>query len=247
MQNKTLWIRFCPFDLTADRFWRQASCTERGLYWSLITDLYTEGGAIPYDPAAIKCCVNWDDQRDGDFETALKRLLDAKFKVSRNMITHKRVTIELERAEKLSKLQSEKGRLGGRPKLSPQDDQKQESYGKATALQRLSYGKAIDETRREKIDREERNEPLSNIANSTGQIAFFRFVEAVQGELKVHSQADMATIRNIALHLSETNPDSYSEVIDIARQCITARKPIAVFCKRIKTEYHWNPRSKTGC
>lgn len=247
MQNKTLWIRFCPFDLTADRYWRQASCTERGLYWSLITDLYTEGGAIPYDPAAIKRCVNWDDQRDGDFQNALKSLLDAKFKVSKNMITHKRVTIELDRAEKFSKLQSEKGRLGGRPKSSNFQTQNDESYGKAPALPRLSRCKAIDETRREKIEKIERNVPLSNIANSNGQVAFFRFVQAVQDELNVASQSDIATIRNIAIHLSETKPDAYADVLEIAKQCRTARKPIAVFCKRIKTEYQWSPRSQTGC
>ena len=251
MNNKTLWIRFCPFDLTADRFWRQASCAMRGLYWSLITDLYTEGGQITLDEDQIRRCVNWDEARDGNFKNALKSLLDAKFKVCKNIITHKRVTMELSRADGIKKTREAAGRLGGVARAGKMAAENGQANAKQMPSKCLPFAQANAKHEREEKTREDRedrnrNEYQTTIANTVGHVTFFRFVEAVQRELGVESPSDIATIRNIALFLAETKRD-YASAVQVARECKTAKKPIAVFCKRIKTEYQWNPRSAMQC
>jgi hypothetical protein len=252
MANKTLWIRFSPFDLAADRFWRLADCRLRGLYWSLISDLYLEGGKLTLDVQEIKRCCNWDDQKDGDFQNALKTLLDAKFQVSKNIIMHKRVTQELERSNAIRQQRSAIGSLGGRPVLSEKPDNQKLTKSFPFGLQSQNQ-KPNRKKEREREEKERKKETYVNeetLRTSAAQVAIFQFVRAVQNELSVQSPSDISTLRNIAYYLyskRNENEDILKEAQHIATESKTARKPIAVFCKRIKTEYQWIPRKAITC
>ena len=57
MAKEVLWVRFDPYLLTADRWWRRATPALRGVYWTIITDLYTEGGRLALDAADRKSVV----------------------------------------------------------------------------------------------------------------------------------------------------------------------------------------------
>lgn len=228
------YISFAPYDLQADRFWRQASCQIRGLYWSLITDLYTEGGRLPYKPDEIRRCCNWDDEKDGDFTISLQFVLKEKFKKVGKYIYHKRVTEELRKAQEARDKKVMAGRAGGTATAMMQ----QCCSDDAAMLDNRK------ETKRKEDKRKETKEP-EPLETPKDPVKFFEVYNKLSGLLgPLNSQSDQTNLRNILLFLFNKKDDSiWSPVLTIAAKCKTAKKPLALFNTKIKQYYNWSPQS----
>jgi uncharacterized protein YdaU (DUF1376 family) len=90
----------------SDLVFQVMNAEERGVYCSLLFYLYENNGRLPFDIETLKHLCNCEN-----FEKVWE-FIKQKFIVKKDIITHKRVSRELDRARRLSQTQSEKGIKG---------------------------------------------------------------------------------------------------------------------------------------
>jgi uncharacterized protein YdaU (DUF1376 family) len=96
----------------SDLIFQAMTAEERGVYCTLIFYLYENNGRLPFDIESFKhlCnCENFDKVWD---------FIKQKFIIKNGRVFHKRVSKELDRAKKLSQVQSEKGVKGMKSRWS---------------------------------------------------------------------------------------------------------------------------------
>ncbi len=91
-KNKEIsWVALDVTDFLVDIDYQAMTAEERGVYIHLIFNLYANNGMIEYNPAKLARVCN--------SETAIvEQVVSAKFIVNNDMLTHKRVTKELEKS-----------------------------------------------------------------------------------------------------------------------------------------------------
>jgi hypothetical protein len=232
------YVNFYFFELQADRFWRQASPAVRGLYWSLITDIYTEGGRLRLDYEEIKGCVNWSEPIDGEFKAALDAMIKAKFTVKKGFIYQKRVTKEMEKA---IEAHQKKVKAGKARAATDAPAVLQQCSSSAPAMLDIRKETNRNEETRQEKRRNEPNTPAS-------QVKFFTVFSELKKTLNAITQSDTTNLHNILKYLFEQegleeDTEALKKIYNFANACKTARKPMAVFNQRIKNEFNWRPAS----
>ncbi|MBU1517764.1 MAG: YdaU family protein [Planctomycetes bacterium] len=96
----------------SDLIFQAMTAAERGVYCTLIFYLYENNGKMPYDAELFNSLCNCED-----FEKVWE-FVKQKFIIKNGRIFHKRVSKELDRAKKLSQVQSEKGVKGMKSRWS---------------------------------------------------------------------------------------------------------------------------------
>jgi uncharacterized protein YdaU (DUF1376 family) len=86
----------------SDLIFQTMTAAERGVYCTLIFYLYENNGRLPFDIESLKHLCNCQD-----FEKVWE-FIKQKFIIKNGKISHKRVSKELDRAKKLSQVQTEK-------------------------------------------------------------------------------------------------------------------------------------------
>jgi hypothetical protein len=260
-KKEVLWVRFDFLLLIADRWWRTADPASRGLYWSIITDLYAEGGRLVWDVDEIARACNCPDVAGVERLLALKFYAEVDPDTGQRWLRHKKVDQELDYAHRFYERQAENGRKGGRPRKQPEnEDSATETSGLSPlnpwVLENKPSGFFLKTTDRpteptEQTDRQtdrptDSDAAAGPVGNGTGAVRLVRFVEAVQKELRARTTSDATTIKhagqfllNVEQQTGQTN--LLYEAIQVSKTCRTARKPIAVWCTRIKDEFGWNP------
>jgi uncharacterized protein YdaU (DUF1376 family) len=96
----------------SDLIFQTMTAAERGVYCTLIFYLYENNGKMPFNAELFKSLCNC-----ADFEKVWE-FVKQKFIIKNGRIFHKRVSKELDRAKKLSQVQSEKGVKGMKSRWS---------------------------------------------------------------------------------------------------------------------------------
>jgi len=261
-KEKVVWVRYDFLLLIADRWWRTADPVSRGLYWSIVTDLYAEGGRLLWDAGEIARACNCDDV------AAVERVLGQKFYVEmdeetgQRWVRHKKVDAELGYARRFYEKQAGNGRKGGRPRKDAENEYfDSETSGFNSENPLVISDKPMGFL---KITTDRPTEPTENTNKQTdrptdteagtqqlpeghGVVRLFRFVDAVQKELRARSAADATTVKNVGQFLMGEEERTGEKnllhgAFNIAVTCRSAHKPIAVWCNRMKDVYGWVPQ-----
>jgi len=91
---------------------RHLTCEQHGAYLQLIGTMWTAGGTLPADPRKLAKITGCTPSRWAKISPEVM----AFFTLSGDVITHKRVTFELEKAREKSIKRAEVGAKGGRAK-----------------------------------------------------------------------------------------------------------------------------------
>lgn len=121
MAKKPIYISLEPSAFLTDIDFQMMNAEERGVYCSIIFYLYCNGGSLDLNHntditllsdrtsrlATISGC-----QKTGEEWVQIWEKLKHKFIVDKDLLTHKRVTDELERTKEFIKKKSEAGKKG---------------------------------------------------------------------------------------------------------------------------------------
>ncbi len=108
-KQKIKTVRLQAGAFTSDSDWQVMTDSQRGIYWSIIVYLYENGGRLQYDEKKIKKLCNSGNNFCKNF-SAIKH----KFKIKNGILTHKRVTAELQKARKYIKQKRLAGLASGK-------------------------------------------------------------------------------------------------------------------------------------
>lgn len=129
----------------SDLIFQTMTAAERGVYCTLIFYLYENNGRLPFDIESLKHLCNCED-----FEKVWE-FVKQKFIIKNGRILHKRVLKELDRAKKLSQVQSEKGVKGMKSRWSKDNTAIAEKLPDNNQAKR-SDGKPSEDKPRENTD-----------------------------------------------------------------------------------------------
>ena len=219
-----------PDAFLSDLDFQFMSAEQRGVYCTLIFYLYRNNGRLRYDIGVLAklCNVNGDF----DFQTVLH-----KFQVRCGFIRHKRVTKELARAQVLV----------DRAVKAAQMRWNKESTSNAQAMQGQCQGKERNVTRSKgKLNTTNTNseERARSISSS------LRFVSELEKHFKICTKSDRTAIGNLCRWLTTEIAEGrrtdgiFGQILDIARESRTARKPIAAFFSRLDRELGYRARAE---
>jgi uncharacterized protein YdaU (DUF1376 family) len=219
-----------PDAFLSDLDFQAMTAEQRGVYCTLIFYLYRNNGRLrnDIDTLAKLCHVNGDF----DFQTVLH-----KFQVRRGFIRHKRVTKELARAQ----VQVDKAVKAARTRWD------KESTSNAQALDEQCQAKERNGTRSEgKLNTSNTNskERARSLSSSV------RFVDELEKCLNICTKSDRTAIGNLCRWLMTEIAENrrtdgvYSQILAIARESRTARKPIAAFFSRLDRELGYRARAE---
>ncbi len=137
MSVKYVWLE--PAAFLTDIDFQMMNAEQRGVYWSIILYLYANNGKIDLNDntditllqtkVSVLAIISNCQKVGSDWDTVWGKIRH-KFKITGNILTHKRVTEELERAENYKKLKSEAGKKG-----------MQKRWGDNTDITKVSKGK----------------------------------------------------------------------------------------------------------
>ena len=231
--KKIRFVQLEPEAVLSDMDFQLMNAEERGVFWTLILYLYCNNGKCTLDIPAMKnlcACEN--------FEKVWKKI-SKKFQIRNGLIKHKRVTRELQKAQKLRRaaLTAAKARW----QIASSDD--------AIASKSQSN---VKETKRNVI--EEKVSEQSRIRNTNSEISpsfspsSFRprglhFYEALTKIIRPLNQSDRTCFRNITNWLigrcesGRFDNRVFERVLDYAREAAKGgRNPAAVFTTILKKE-----------
>jgi uncharacterized protein YdaU (DUF1376 family) len=216
-----------PDAFLSDLDFQAMTAEQRGVYCTLIFYLYSNNGRLRYDIGVLAklCHVNGDF----DFQTVLH-----KFQVRRGFIRHKRVTKELARAQVLV----------DRAVKAAQTRWNKESMGNAQAMQGQCQGKERNVTRSEEKNNTNSEERARSISSS------LRFIDELEKHLIPCTKSDRTAIGNLCRWLTTEIAEGrrtdgiFGQILDIAKESRTARKPIAAFFSRLDRELGYRARAE---
>ena len=229
-KKKPKYVSLEPDAFLSDLDFQAMTAEQRGVYWTLILYLYRNNGRLRNDISTIAklCRVNGDF----DFQTVLQ-----KFQVRRGFIRHKRVTEELARAQVRV----------DRAVKAAQTRWDKECTSNAQALNEQCQGKERNETKSEgKLNTSNTNseERARSISSS------LRFVEGLEKSFKICTQSDRTAIGNLCRWMNTEIAEGrmtesiFNQILDIAKESRTARKPIAAFFSRLDGELGYRARAE---
>lgn len=105
-----VWMPLYVADYARDTF--HLTRDQHGGYMLLLMACWSNGGRLPNNPGALAAVTKATPQE----WAKLRRVLVPFFQVEGGWLTHKRVSVELEKAARLSATRRSNGALGGRPK-----------------------------------------------------------------------------------------------------------------------------------
>lgn len=219
-----------PDAFLSDLDFQAMTAEQRGVYCTLIFYLYRNNGRLRYDinTLAKLCRVNGDF----DFQTVLH-----KFQVRRGFIRHKRVTKELARAQ----VRVDKAVKAAQTRWD------RESTSNAQALDEQCQVKERNVTRSEgKLNTSNTNseERARSISSS------LRFVDELEKCFKICTKSDRTAIGNLCRGLTAEIAEGrrtdgiFGQILDLAKESKTARKPIAAFFSRLDRELGYRARAE---
>ncbi|PKL48751.1 MAG: hypothetical protein CVV39_03930 [Planctomycetes bacterium HGW-Planctomycetes-1] len=128
----------------SDLIFQTMTADERGVYCTLIFYLYENNGRLPFDIESLKHLCNCQD-----FEKVWE-FVKQKFIIKNGKIFHKRVSKELDRAKKMSQVQSERAVKAAAKRW--QNDAPSNAPGNAPSIAKESETKRSEVQVRENID-----------------------------------------------------------------------------------------------
>jgi uncharacterized protein YdaU (DUF1376 family) len=219
---------------------------ERGLYCSLIFFLASNDGKCEFDPAALSRLCNCDNvqQFEQFWHTIAK-----KFQVRNGVIKHKRVTKELRKAKKMLQARRKAGQKGAR--VTWQNLIR--AVGDA-----VRHGQAHDQAKRRKgnvIEKESKDNNSNTNSNNlscsssnpvrlpaNAHIQALNFHQALISIIPPRSRSDRTCFHNVTQWLAEGTAcgrfdnDTFTRVLDFAKEARAGQKPAAVFMALLKKE-----------
>lgn len=219
-----------PDAFLSDLDFQAMTAEQRGVYCTLIFYLYRNNGRLRYDIGVLAklCHVNGDF----DFQTVLR-----KFQVRRGFIRHKRVTRELARAQVRV----------DRAVKAAQTRWDRDSTSNAQALDEQCQVKGRNVTKSEgKLNTTNTNS--EERARSTS--SSLRFVDELEKCFKICTKSDRTAIGNLCRWLTAEIAEGrktdgiFGQILDIAKESRTARKPIAAFFSRLDRELGYRARAE---
>lgn len=229
----------------SDLVFQVMAAEERGVYCSLIFYLYENNGALPFNTDYLNQLCNCRN-----FEKVWE-FIKQKFKVKNGIISHKRVSRELDRARHLLQGQSEKGVKG--------NDVRWREHRTAIAQQspdnRQVKRSEVIEANRSEVNGSNNNSNsafqsvISSLRHGTltnGELETLRFriYDILCGIFRGRTVSDSAALRNFTKWVKENiaagkfQPEVFKTIVNMATDSKNgkSRKPIAVFFAQVKKE-----------
>lgn len=214
------------------------SAAERGVYCTLILQLYCSGGKCELNSPALARLCNCEN-----FEQIWERIAK-KFQTRNGVIKHKRVTKELRRAKKFVQGQRKSGLRGAQKRWARYGDPMAKET-KRNVIEKES--KALTNTSSSALALSSSNSVRSGSAASQA----LHFNQALVQIIRPRSQSDRTCFRNVTNWLTRGcaegrfTQEIFARVLDLAEEAKTGRKPAAVFMALLKKELRYkNGREK---
>jgi uncharacterized protein YdaU (DUF1376 family) len=251
----------------SDLIFQAMTAAERGVYCTLIFYLYENAGRLPFDIESLKHLCNCEN-----FEKVWE-FVKQKFIIKNGRIFHKRVAKELDRAKKLSQVQSEKGVKGMKSRWSNDNTAITEKLPDNNQAKE-SKAKGGEDKVRENIDTKNVSAIAKDLLPSAqtrqqGSIASqiqclkssIRFAPDPTNTLLFHDRlastfggrtpADTTALRNLVRWTQDSvsagvfTKDIYQRILDMAADSKNgnSRKPIAVFFAQVKKDLGYTPNT----
>jgi uncharacterized protein YdaU (DUF1376 family) len=242
------------------------SPAERGVFLTIILFLYSHGGKCKYDPAALGRLCNCKNQVQ--FEEHWQKV-SKKFQVRNDVIKHKRVTKELNRAKKFHKACAQAGLKGAQKRWGGHN------VANSEGMTKERKGNVIEKENKDNTSNTSSIEQSCSFSNSvrspvpgnstTGmpnrategeqlmantQERYLQFYDALISIIPPRSRSDRTCFRNLARWLAENitrgrfNDKIYGRVLDYATEATTGQKPAAVFMALLKKELEYDRKCK---
>jgi len=264
---KVNYVAFYPLDLLHD--YLMMGTLERGVFWSLCSKLYAEGGRLPNNTALLASISGLSEPDFGRCWTAIKH----KFVQEGDFILQKRCTIELKKADRLIQQKRKAGLASAKMRkmgdLKDTIKTQQRSNDVATAVQ------LRDETR-PRVEKNNTNtsnslkESLAKIEKqmlSTNSNSFLNssspsdssreadklaLYQALIQFFDIRNNGDRTCIDNICkwavnhVLASQWKNDFYKKIIDLAQEAKTnaKRNRWGYFLDALRREFGYVPPSK---
>jgi uncharacterized protein YdaU (DUF1376 family) len=260
------YVSFEPAAVVSDKDWRRMSAEQRGVFWTVIVELYLAGGKIDYDLDGLKELCNCEN-----FETVWRKI-EKKFQIRNGVIKHKRVTSELTRAQqhrkaavKAANTRWKKEKKGN---ASASDAQSQENESKRNGIEvtesetsRIRKDPPAGTTHiTESVSRvlpsamkyssiSSLQSPVSSSSLRHGsstslETSRLHFDQALRQIIRPLSQSDRTSFHNIGnwfvvnIHAGKFNEGIFQRVLEYAAEAAKgrSRNPAAVFTSILKRE-----------
>jgi len=251
----------------SDLIFQAMTAAERGVYCTLIFYLYENAGRLPFDIESLKHLCNCEN-----FEKVWE-FVKQKFIIKNGRIFHKRVAKELDRAKKLSQVQSEKGVKGMKSRWSndntaiteklPDNNQAKRSNDKPSEdkLRETIDSKNVSAISKDLLpsaDKNSRSSIASQIqslksslrpdVDPTSMVVFYDKLASTFGG---RTPADTTALRNLVRWIQDSvaagvfNKGIYQRILDMAADSKNgnSRKPIAVFFAQVKKDLGYTPNT----
>lgn len=219
----------------SDLIFQAMNAEERGVYCSLIFYLYENNGRLPLDFATLGHLCNCQN-----FEKVWE-FIRQKFLVRKNIISHKRVIAELEKARQFLQGQSEKGVKGMNSRW----------HSDNTAITKRSEEKRSEGT--ESNNSNTNGSQFQSVLSSLRSAAItpaeletlrFRIYDILCGIFKGRTPSDTTAIRNLVgwarnnIAEGKFEPQIFKTIVNMAVESKNgkSRKPIAVFFAQVKRD-----------
>ncbi len=223
----------------SDLIFQTMTAEEKGVYCTLIFYLYENNGKLPFDIEALKHLCNCPDfQKVWEF-------VKQKFIIKNGRIFHKRVSKELDRAKKMSQLQSERAVKAAAKRW--QNDAPSIPASNAPSIAKRSNVQRSEVQVRENIDTRDVSSIAKDLlpplptpqrpsiasqiqclksslrpANETDPTSMVVFYDKLAGTFGGRTPADSAALRNLVRWLKDSvtagifTKDIYQRVLDMA-------------------------------
>jgi hypothetical protein len=125
------YVQLEPTAFLSDIDFQMMDAEQRGVFWSIILYLYANGGKIELPPNSVNTLLSNNTEVLANISNCRKMgtewgvlwsKIAHKFQINGNILTHKRVTVELEAAKRLKDAKSRAGKLGMEKRYSDNSD-----------------------------------------------------------------------------------------------------------------------------
>lgn len=242
MKAEIRFVQLEPAAFLSDIDFQMMSAEERGVYFSLILCLYSNGGKLKIENDHQFLCggnnaitlLSNCTKTGKDWEN-IWRIVQKKFKIKNNIITHKRVTREINKARNYRNKKSLAGKIGMKHRynsVSNSDITKEKEKEKESKYN--SKGKGIDCNVFPSSSFSLSPSSVSDSFKKQCGIFLLKLSEIFPNQ----SESDQTTFANIARHLEERlakEPDIFEQALEQARRSRRKSKPHSYFvgcCKK---------------
>jgi uncharacterized protein YdaU (DUF1376 family) len=243
----------------SDLIFQAMTAEERGVYCTLIFYLYQNNGRLPFDIESFKHLCNCENF------AKVWEFVKQKFIIKNGRVFHKRVSKELDRAKKLSQVQSEKGVKGMKSRWSndntaiteklPDNNQAKESKAKPSEEKiRKNIDSNVSAIAKDLLPSADKKPPSSiasqiqslksSIRHDVDPTNMVIFYDKLANTFGGRTPSDTTALRNLVRWVQDSvsglvfNKDIYQRILDMAADSKNgnSRKPIAVFFAQVKKD-----------